>query len=170
MMSMNKIRVILKISVALLCALILGFGIGTAITADSLSDENDNIQKAEKDLAKAQKLIDENPQIVVVVPGEEQAKEVTLEQLYTKIREANEEMNCRFLFNTRVNANSNRQELDFKQQPLFAKDLIPSIEKVEGRCYPAKATKWTMRRDPNSGMWKNIKINFTLPKKPKDAK
>ncbi len=78
MTSMNSIHVMLKICVALLCALIFGFGISAAIAANSLNRQIDKIQQAEKDLAKAQKLIADNPQIVVAKHGEKQAKEVTL--------------------------------------------------------------------------------------------
>jgi len=167
---MNKIRTVLKISIALLCILALGFGISIAITMQSLSTENEKVKQAQTTFAKAQILIDDNPQIVVAVAGEGQEKEVTLQKLREWIRTAREMTGNHFEFAVIANPNSNSQELTFRGLPHSAKDIIPFIEKIENSSYPAKATAWTMRRDTNSGMWKNIRINFTLPKKPKDAK
>ena len=169
MMSMNRIRTLLQIGLALLGVLILGFGISVAVTLGSVNTQKETIESAEKDLAKAQKAIDDNPQIVVV-SAEENAREVTLQDLNDYINQVARE-NPSITPIIQVNANTNSQNVELIGPPLTAKDVIAFIAKVEDISYPAKASRWTMRRDRGSlRLWTAVRISFTLPKKPKDGK
>ena len=168
MMSMNRIRTLLQVGLVLLGVLILAVGISTAVTLGSVGTQEEKIESAETELAKAQKAIDDNPQIVIV-SAEENAGEVSLQDLNDYINQAARESR-RIIVDIKSNSSANSWTAELIGPPYTAKDIMAFIMKVEEISYPAKASRWTMRRDETTSLWMNVRIIFTLPKKPKDGK